>query len=53
MKRKKNKIKRNNGGFDKAEKDIDNLIDDMAYLNESQNIRKSKDFLDNMYLLDD
>lgn len=48
----KNKItKRQKGVFDEPEKDIDDLIDDIAYLDESQNIKKSKRFLDNMYLI--
>lgn len=51
MERKKKIIKKNKGIFDEATKDIDDLIDDIAYLDESQNIKKSKSFLDNMYLI--
>jgi hypothetical protein len=32
-------------------KDIDDLIDDLAYSSEGKNSQKSKSFLDNMYLL--
>ncbi|UUC46533.1 hypothetical protein [Flavobacterium cerinum] len=51
MERKNKKIKKGKGIFNEAEKDIDDLIDDIAYLDESQNIKKSKSFLDNMYLI--
>ena len=53
MKKKNNKIKGKKGIFKEMEKDIDNLIDDLAYANEGQSVRKSKDFLDDMYLLND
>ena len=52
MKRKKNTPKKKKSGFEEAERDINDLIDDIAYLDESQNIKKSKSFLDNIYLLD-
>ena len=52
MKRKKNTPKKKKGAFEEAERDINDLIDDIAYLDESQNIKKSKSFLDNIYLLD-
>ncbi len=35
-----------------AEQEISDMIDDLAYRDEKKNIRKSKDFLDNLYLLD-
>lgn len=52
MKRKKNTPKKMKGAFEEEERDINDLIDDIAYLDESQNIKKSKSFLDNIYLLD-
>jgi hypothetical protein len=52
MKRKK-KIKKDKKMLDEQDINIDNLIDDMAYLNEGQNIKKSKNLLDNMYLLNE
>lgn len=51
MKSKKNKEKKKKGVSNVLERDIDNLIDDMAYLDESHNIKRSKSFLDDMYLL--
>ncbi len=51
MKRKKKATKEKKGVFDEQEKDIDDIIDDIAYLDERQNIKKSKSFLDNMYLI--
>jgi hypothetical protein len=53
MKRKKNKEKKTKRAFDDMDRDMDNLIDSMAYLNKGHNIRRSKDFLDDMYLLND
>ncbi|MFP9114601.1 hypothetical protein ACLI1A_11710 [Flavobacterium sp. RHBU_3] len=51
---KKNKTsKKKKGQFKEPERDIADLIDDLAYLNESQNIRKSKSFLDSIYRLND
>ena len=34
------------------EEEISDIIDELAYRDEKKNIRKSKDFLDNIYLLD-
>lgn len=51
MKEKKT-IRKSKKAFDKPKKDISDLIDDMAYLDEKKNIQKSKSFLDDMYLLD-
>ncbi|GAA5084396.1 hypothetical protein GCM10023210_04170 [Chryseobacterium ginsengisoli] len=34
------------------DQEISDLIDELAYLNENENIRKSKKFLDDMYILD-
>lgn len=51
MKRKKKITKKESGAFE-PKKDIYDLIDDMAYINENENIQKSKNFLDSMYLLD-
>ncbi|MFL9833752.1 hypothetical protein [Chryseobacterium terrae] len=60
MKKKENKkIKKNKENKDKQQKlkklkiDISDLIDEMAYINENENILKSKKFLDNMYILDE
>ncbi|MDI1257336.1 MAG: hypothetical protein PSV16_14675 [Flavobacterium sp.] len=35
-----------------GEKEIGDMIDGLAYQDEKKNIRKSKSFLDNLYLLD-
>lgn len=51
MKRKKKTSKEETKGLDEMERDIDGFIDDIAYLDERQNIKRSKSFLDNMYLL--
>jgi hypothetical protein len=51
--KKEKKTQKSKKGFDKPKKDINDLIDDLAYLDEKQNIRKSKSFLDDMYLLDE
>ncbi|QQV01670.1 MULTISPECIES: hypothetical protein [Chryseobacterium] len=45
-KNKKNKVKQH-----KPHKKIDELIDELAYVDEKENIRKSKKFLDDMYIL--
>jgi hypothetical protein len=39
--------------FDEQGKKIADLIDTMAYLEESQNIKNSKNFLENLYQLND
>lgn len=46
------KIKKNRQKLQKPVKDISDLIDELAYVNENENIRKSKRFLDDMYMLD-
>lgn len=51
--KKEKKAQKSKKGFDKPKKDISDLIDDLAYLDENKNIQKSKSFLDDMYLLDD
>jgi len=51
MKKKQRITKRKKELLDKPKRDIADLIDDMAYLDESQNIKKSKSFLDNIYQL--
>lgn len=52
-KKKNKKSKENKGKLKKPKKDISDLIDELAYVNEKGNIRKSKRFLDNMYILDE
>ncbi|WP_185147335.1 hypothetical protein [Chryseobacterium binzhouense] len=49
MKKKKNKKSKEKQH--KPHKKIDDLIDELAYVNEKENIRKSKKFLDDMYIL--
>lgn len=49
MKKKKNK--ENKVKQHKPHKKIDELIDELAYVDERENIRKSKKFLDDMYIL--
>lgn len=53
MKKKKVKVKKKNRLLNEKEKDIGDLIDDMAYIDENHSIKKSKRFLDNMYRLND
>lgn len=57
MKKKdKKKNKKNNENKEKLKKpkrDISDLIDELAYVNEKGNIRKSKKFLDDMYILNE
>lgn len=48
-KKEKNKKKKK---LQKPNKDISDLIDELAYVNEYGNIRKSKKFLDDIYILD-
>ncbi|MDF2934388.1 MAG: hypothetical protein K0R36_3719 [Chryseobacterium sp.] len=53
MKKKdKKKKKKDKDKLQKPSKDISALIDELAYVNENENIRKSKMFLDNLYILD-
>lgn len=49
---KKKKKKKNKEKQEKPTKDIYDLIDELAYVNKNGNIRKSKRFLDDMYILD-
>lgn len=49
---KKKKKKKNKEKQEKPAKDIYDLIDELAYVNKNGNIRKSKRFLDDMYILD-
>jgi hypothetical protein len=51
MKKKKKKNKEKKEKLEKSGKDISDLIDELAYENENENIRKSKRFLDDMYIL--
>ncbi|SIQ60306.1 hypothetical protein [Chryseobacterium indoltheticum] len=51
-KKEKKKNKKNNEKLHKPNKDISALIDELAYVNENENIRKSKRFLDDIYILD-
>lgn len=48
---KKDRKKKNKEKQQKPHKRIDDLIDELAYVNEKENIRKSKKFLDDMYIL--
>lgn len=50
MKKKKNK--KNKEKLQKPRKDISELIDELAYINEGENILNSKKFLDGLYMLD-
>lgn len=50
-KKEKKKKKKYKEKLRKSAKDISDLIDELAYLNENENIRKSKKFLDDMYIL--
>lgn len=53
MKKKRRiKIKKNRERRQIPVKDINDLIDELAYLDENENILKSKRFLDDMYILD-
>lgn len=52
MKKKKKKEKKEKKEkLHKSNKDISDLIDELAYADENENVRKSKKFLDDMYLL--
>jgi hypothetical protein len=55
MKKKEKKNKKNKENSEKLKKikkDISDLIDELAYIDENENITKSKRFLDNLYMLD-
>lgn len=49
---KKRKNKRNKEKPQKPRKDISELIDELAYINENENILTSKKFLDDLYMLE-
>jgi hypothetical protein len=51
MKKEKKKKKKKKEKLQKSGRDISDLIDELAYANENENIRKSKRFLDDMYIL--
>lgn len=51
-KKRRQKIKKNREKRQIPVKDISDLIDELAYLDENKNILKSKRFLDDMYILD-
>lgn len=54
MKKKKIKVKKKKKKLiNEEEKDIGDLIDDIAYIDENESIKKSKSFLDNIYRLND
>lgn len=46
------RIKKNRARRQIPVRDINDIIDEMAYLDENENILKSKRFLDDMYILD-
>jgi len=50
--KRRKKIKKNRVKRQMPIKDISDLIDELAYLDENENILKSKRFLDDMYILD-
>lgn len=52
-KKEKKKKKKNKEKWQKPSKDISDLIDELAYVNENENIRNSKRFLDDMYILNE
>jgi len=49
---KKRKNKKNKEKLQKPRKDISQLIDELAYINEGENILNSKKFLDGLYMLE-
>ena len=51
-KKRRKKIKRNRNKIQNPRKDISDLIDELAYADENENMQKSKRFLDDMYILD-
>lgn len=52
MKKRRKKIKKNREIAKNPRKNIDDLIDELAYMDENKNMQKSKRFLDDMYILD-
>ncbi|MCX8533046.1 hypothetical protein [Chryseobacterium luquanense] len=46
------RIKKNRARRQTPVRDINDIIDEMAYLDDNENILKSKRFLDDMYILD-
>ncbi|WP_167030384.1 hypothetical protein [Chryseobacterium sp. Tr-659] len=50
-KKEKKKKQKNKEKQQKPRKDFNDLIDELAYADEKGNIRKSKRFLDDMYML--
>lgn len=51
-KKRRKKIKRNREKLRNPRKDIDELIDELAYTDENETMRMSKRFLDDLYILD-
>lgn len=51
-KKRRKKIKRNRNKIQNPRKDISDLIDELAYADENENMQKSKRFLEDMYILD-
>ncbi|MFY7814062.1 MAG: hypothetical protein ACOVRK_02610 [Chryseobacterium taeanense] len=51
-KKRRKKIKRNRESLKNPRKDIHDLIDELAYADEKENMLKSKRFLDDIYFLD-
>ncbi|WP_089857442.1 hypothetical protein [Chryseobacterium taeanense] len=51
-KKRRKKIKRNRENLKNPRKDIHDLIDELAYADEKENMLKSKRFLDDIYFLD-
>ncbi|MEA1848055.1 MULTISPECIES: hypothetical protein [Chryseobacterium] len=52
MKKRRKKIKKNREINKNPRKNIDDIIDELAYMDENKNMQKSKRFLDDMYILD-
>ncbi|WP_157844736.1 hypothetical protein [Chryseobacterium sp. Leaf405] len=50
--KRRRKIKRNREKLQNPRKDISDLIDELAYADEKENMQKSKKILDDMYILD-
>ncbi|CAD0219817.1 hypothetical protein KYG33_07075 [Chryseobacterium sp. D764] len=50
-KKKKKDKEKDNEKLKKPSRDISDLIDELAYADESDNIRKIRKFLDDMYIL--
>lgn len=51
-KKRRKKIKRNREKLQNPRKDISDLIDELAYADDAENLQKSKRVLDNLYMLD-